>query len=101
MTQRNTYRLSLLTGMACLFAVACTSAPVQEMSDARQAVAAARDAGAAKDSPTQFKAAEQYLQQAQDLLQHYRYREARKSAKLAKAQAVQARQEAVAHQHTE
>ena len=94
-------RLSLLYGVACLLTVACTSAPVQEMSDARQAVAAARAAGAAQRTPDQFNAAEQSLRQAQEQLQQYRYSEARKRAEVAKEQAVQARREAVAQQQHE
>lgn len=101
MTQSHKCRLSLLSGLTCLLAVACTSAPVQEMSDARQAVAAARAAGAAQRTPDQLNAAEQNLRQAQEQLQQYRYSEARKRAKEAKEQAVQARRETVAQQHHE
>jgi len=80
---------------------ACSSAPVQEMSDARQAVAAAREAGAAQRTPDELKAAERSLLQAQDQLQQYRYQEARKRALLAKTQAVEARQQALAQQRHE
>lgn len=80
---------------------ACSSAPVQEMSDARQAVAAAREAGAAQRTPNELQAAERSLQEAQAQLQQYQYREARKRALLAKSQAVEARQRALAQQRHE
>lgn len=91
-------------GLVVLFIsmlAACSSAPVQEMSDARQAVAAAREAGAAQRTPNELKAAERSLQQAQLQLQQYQYREARKRALLAKTQAVEARQRALAQQRHE
>ncbi len=91
-------------GLALLIAsvlAACSSAPVQEMSDARQAVAAAREAGAAQRTPDELKAADRSLRQAQDQLQQYRYQEARKRAILAKTQAVEARQQALAQQRHE
>lgn len=101
MTRRIHHLLSCLAGSAALLVVGCTTAPVQEMSDARQAIAAARDADAARRTPALLNSAEQSLQDAQLQLKNYFYTEARKRAIVAKAQAVQARREAEAQQHVE
>lgn len=95
------YLLSCLVGGAALLAAGCTTAPVQEMSDARQAIAAARDADAARRTPALLSSAEHSLQDAQLQLKNYFYTEARKRAIAAKAQAVQARREAEAQKHVE
>jgi hypothetical protein len=53
-------RSALLAGL--LVAAGCqTSMPVQEMSDARQAIMAAKDAGAAEFAADDLDAAEKYL----------------------------------------
>jgi uncharacterized protein (UPF0332 family) len=90
-----------LAAIAVHAAVGCTTAPVQEMSDARQAIAAARDADAAQRSPELLNSAEQSLQDAQLQLKNYFYTEARKRAKAAKVQAVQARRVAEAQKNAE
>jgi uncharacterized protein (UPF0332 family) len=100
-TLRANHLLYCLAGIAALLAVGCTTAPVQEMSDARQAIAAARDADAARRTPELLNSAEHSLRDAQLQLKNYFYTEARKRAIAAKAQAVQARREAEAQQHVE
>jgi len=100
-TPRSYSLLFCLAGIAALLTVGCTTAPVQEMSDARQAIAAARDADAARRTPELLNSAEQSLQDAQLQLKNYFYTEARKRANTAKAQAVQARREAEAQQRVE
>lgn len=67
---------------------ACTAPPVQEMSDARQAVRAAQAAGAADRAPEQLAAAERLVEDAQSHLQRKEYR-------LAQQAAVEARREAM------
>ena len=53
----------------CVVLVACaTSPPVQEMSDARQAIAAAREAGAQQYAPEELAEAEQLLAAAEHYL---------------------------------
>ncbi len=52
-----------------LTAACATAPPVQEMSDARQAIAAAREAGAAELAAEQLKEAELMLGTAEDYLQ--------------------------------
>jgi Domain of unknown function (DUF4398) len=78
----------LLSGAAL---VGCAGAPVQEMSNARQAVKAAERAGAATSAPQQMGEARQLLKSAEGHLRHGEYREARDEAELARARAVEAR----------
>jgi len=70
---------------------ACSSAPVQEMSDARQAITAAKKVGAEKHSPSVYSKARQQLLAAENALRNGHYPQARKNALRAKKQAVRAR----------
>ena len=69
----------------------CAGAPVQEMSNARQAVKAAERAGAAKTAPELMAEANLLLKNARELLYQGNYRDARDEAELARAKAVEAR----------
>lgn len=70
---------------------ACASLPpVQEMSDARQAIAAAREAGAETLDPTTLARAEVLLSEAQGRLARQLYWEASRLATAAKESAVAA-----------
>ncbi len=81
---------SLLMGLL-LFAAGCeTSPPVQEMSDARQAIEVAREAGAAEHAAFHLKAAEDYLKSAEQKLNDHQYSRARYDAKQAKMKALDA-----------
>lgn len=88
---------SLLTTLCGLIAVslmvaACEIAPpVQEMSDARQAIAVARDAGAEAHAAKQLLEAEQQLQLAELRLNEQNYADARRAALAAKTKALTAR----------
>jgi hypothetical protein len=74
-----------------LVAVACeTAPPVQEMSDARQAIAVAREAGAADLAAVELKAAEEFLQSAERKLNERNYPQARRDALHAKTKALSA-----------
>ena len=74
-----------------LYVAACeTAPPVQEMSDARQAIAVAKEAGAADRAAFHLKAAEDYLESAQQALNEHEYSEARRNAKQAKMKALDA-----------
>ena len=77
---------SLLIGLL-LVAGCSTSPPVQEMSDARQAVAAAKEAGAEQTAAEDFRAAEAYLDSAQRKLSEHAYAQARRDALQAKTKA--------------
>jgi hypothetical protein len=76
--------------VAMLALTACVGAPVQEMSNARQAIRAARDAGAEKAAPQKLNEAEALLNRAEDSLERRAYREARRSAIAARDKAAEA-----------
>jgi hypothetical protein len=74
-----------------IFAAACgTAPPVQEMSDARQAIAAAKEAGAAQSAAEDLRAAEAFLDSAQRNLSERAYAQARRDALEAKSKALDA-----------
>ncbi len=78
---------------AMLMATACeTAPPVQEMSDARQAIAVAREAGAESHAAAELLAAEQYLDSAEKKLNEQQYAGARRDAIQAKLKAQNARE---------
>lgn len=86
---KNCIRMSLLLTCGLM---GCASAPVQEMSDARQAVQAAAQSGAAGAAPTQMNAAQSALKFAERLLRDHQYRAARNYALQAKTKAIEAQQ---------
>lgn len=69
----------------------CTTIPTQEMSDARQAVQAAREVGATTHAPENLTNAENFLNDAKKALDAGYYDVARKHALAAKAEAIEAR----------
>ena len=69
----------------------CIGAPVQEMSNARQAIRAAQKAGAEQHAPAVLAEAQKLLDQAKGNLQHGQYRAAREEAEQARAKALEAR----------
>ena len=72
----------------CMGFFACSAGPpVQEMSDARQAIAAAREAGAENLAAEDLRAAEAFLDSAQRNLSERAYGSARRDATLAKEKA--------------
>lgn len=82
-------RLALV--MSLLIVAACSSGPpVQEMSDARQAISVAREAGASEHAPTDLRAAEDSLDRALRSLTRKEYGQARIDAVEAKDQALKA-----------
>ena len=78
--------------LLALVLASCETAPVQEMSDARQAIMVAREAGAADLAATELAEAEKYLQNAEERLDRQQYREARHAALEAKYSAQRALQ---------
>jgi nucleoid-associated protein YgaU len=92
MTKCSGAGLMLAAGMLA----GCATAPTQEMSDARQAVQAAREAGAPLHTPVAMDSAEQDLSQAEHKLTKRDYKSARDEAMAAKQQAVKARNMALA-----
>lgn len=79
--------LSLLAG--------CVTAPVQEMSDARQAIEAAQAAGADDLVPATMQQARNLLHQAESGLDSGSYREAQQAAERARQAAIIARERAL------
>ena len=77
--------LAVFIGVACL--AGCASAPVQEMSDARQAIAAARGAGATESTSPDFYAAQAAITRAEKHLEAQEYTRARYAALEAKRHA--------------
>jgi hypothetical protein len=80
--------------LACLLMMvaACAGAPVQEMSDARQAIRAAQAAGAVERAPDQLGRAQSLIDEAQRQLQRHEYRDAQRNALEAREEAVKALQ---------
>jgi hypothetical protein len=83
-------RMRVILVVAALALAACAGAPVQEMSNARQAIRAARDAGAEKTAPQKLNEAEALLIRAEDSLERRAYGEARRNAKAARDKAAEA-----------
>jgi len=75
---------------ALLLLAGCASAPVQEMSDARQAIQAAEEAGAAEYAPAALRDAKRLLTSAERKLQREAYQGARVDAREARRRAAEA-----------
>ncbi len=78
----------MLATLLALFG--CQTAPVQEMSDARQAITVATKAGAEEHAAPLLKAAVDYLQSAEGFLNDRKYELARRDAVSAKSSALDA-----------
>jgi nucleoid-associated protein YgaU len=93
-------KYTLLRYAGCILVLAvmagCATAPTQEMSDARQAVQAARDVGANLHTPLAMESAEHELSQAEHELRGRNYKIARNDALSAKQGAIKARNMALA-----
>jgi outer membrane murein-binding lipoprotein Lpp len=74
--------IAVFVGIACL--AGCTSPPVQEMSDARQAIAAARVAGATEVTSPDLYAAQAAITRAEKHIDAQEYTRARLAALEAK-----------------
>jgi len=93
-------RSALLTALLVL--AACqTAPPVQEMSDARQAIMVAKEAGAAEHAAADLREAENYLQSAEGSLSTRNYATARRDAVQAKTKAIEALRRSEAMQDAE
>lgn len=88
------------SSLLLLFLVACASAPVQEMSDARQALKAAEVAGAAEYATEEFEEATQLVSDADFFISQRRYEVARVVADRAKLIAIKARRIALINRDT-
>lgn len=86
--------IRLLPVLLAVLLTACAAIPAQEMSDARQAIQSAEQAGAAAHAPRALDLARSLLEQAQTELAVKDYAAARRSAHAAKSAAIQAREAA-------
>jgi hypothetical protein len=86
----------LLLSLAAGALTGCASAPIQEMSDARQALKAARQADASTHAPVFLERAEVLLAQAEGHLKAGSFRPAAVRARAAKERAIQGRRIALA-----
>lgn len=84
----------ILIALMPLAMTACATAPVQEMSDARQAIYSAEAAGANQRAPDTLLAAQNLLQEAQKYLAAGDYDEARRYALEARDAAIRSREQA-------
>ena len=73
-----------------LLVAGCQTAPVQEMSDARQAISVAMEAGAEQHAPNLLQTAVVHLRNAEKLLNERKYELARRDAVSAKSSALDA-----------
>ena len=91
-TNDRTFRRPRLRGLVALALVAagCAGAPVQTMSDTRQTIRAAEQAGAARVAPDALASAREGLKRAEDLLSAHEYRAARRAAEAARRRAAEA-----------
>jgi hypothetical protein len=83
-------RTLLLLAAAAAIGGCVTSPPVQEMSDARQAISAAEQADAEKLAPESLNDARRFLSEAERQIQQEAYGPARLNAVRAKNRAAQA-----------
>ncbi|BAZ93451.1 uncharacterized protein FOKN1_1051 [Thiohalobacter thiocyanaticus] len=81
-----------LPALLLLLLTGCATAPVQEMSDARQALLAAEEAGAVEYAGDTLANARAYLGRAEQALSAHDYERARVQAELARAAAREARE---------
>ena len=80
-----------------LFLVACANAPVQEMSNARQAIDSAHQYEADKHAPKLMSMAQKRLFDAEMALQQGQWKMAKKSAIQARNHAIEARAQVVSY----
>lgn len=91
-SRKFTLAASVFWALISLFS--CASAPVQEMSDARQAIQAAREAGAQSGVKSSLDKAEILLKEAELSLENGEYKKARDIAVRARDEALRAQKDA-------
>jgi sialic acid synthase SpsE len=80
----------LFLAVLCAVLAGCAGVPAQEMSNARQAIKAARDAGASQVAPQKLNEAQSLLERAEADLQQRDFRGARRNAVQARGRATEA-----------
>lgn len=84
----------LLAALFVSILLGCGSAPVQEMSEARQAIEAARVAGAEEFAARPYLKSQAHLRAAEEMLDNRHFNKARENAALARDEAILARETA-------
>jgi len=87
----STVKNAVFASLAAAWLAGCAIAPTQEMSDARQSVQAAHEAGARDYASHNLRVAVQYLQEAERELELRYFSQAKHDAIVAKSEAVKAR----------
>jgi hypothetical protein len=90
------FRVALPLVVVAGFSACVSAPPVQEMSDARQAIEAAVEADASRLAPESLGDARRYLEEAEQQIQQQAYGPARMNAVRARNRAAQARRASVA-----
>jgi len=90
--KNNSFIKVLLIIVFMLSINACASAPVQEMSDARQAIQVAKSVGVDEHTQSNLVQAKKLLKKAEHALHSGEYKEARVNALAARQEALQAQQ---------
>lgn len=90
-TRRFARPFLIATLLAAALVAGCAGMPLQEMSDARQAIRAAERAGAEKHAPQLLDEARGLVESARASMHQGDYREARDDAELARSKAMEAR----------
>ena len=98
-SRRIRIRHAICTLIASLFLAACVSAPVQQMSDARQAIQSAIEAGAPRLAPGPLQEAERLVEEAEAALAAHAYERARLLAETARQKAIAAREASLRLRH--
>jgi hypothetical protein len=96
--QQNKIKLLLASLLLGLLLTGCAGIPVQEMSDARQALQTAAEVGAKDKASTLYSEASGLLTQAESALKLSDYGKARELADKAKEKAILARKQALSAQ---
>jgi hypothetical protein len=90
---KNISLVKVLIGVVFMFGInACATAPVQEMSDARQAIQSAKSVGVDEHTQSNLVQAKKLLKKAEHALHSGEYKEARVNAVAARQEALQAQQ---------
>jgi len=92
LTIRNIHYFTAVTfySVVLFLFAGCASAPVQEMSDARQAIQAAKEAGASAETQPNLQKAENLLKEAESALENGEYKKAKLTATEARNEALKA-----------
>jgi hypothetical protein len=100
-SQMTVFLRSALLAMFVVLAACQTAPPVQEMSDARQAIMVAKEAGAAEHAAADLREADGFLHSAEQSLTTRNYATARHDAVRAKSKALDALMRSEAMQDAE